>query len=498
MPNSTPPRRIDTLSKCINVLHITNTDLVGRRFNGYDLITDFEERDIICSQLVLTKESNNPQVFQLLKSPSDNNYQTFISEYSQKTSLDSLITPWALSIIDTPVFQKSDVVHLHLIHNNVLSVLDIKLLSKLKPVVWTWHDAWPMTGHCIQPLECKKWMNGCRNCAHLDYPFAIKQDTAAALWKAKYSASKETDVHIIYASDFAKGLIDKSPIGNLYKHQHLIPFGIDLPKGLLCYEEARKRLSLSNDEVVLFFRHDDVALKGCKYLFEALRKIPNDKLVLLSVGSQDLPEDLTKKFRTIHIPWTDNECDFFNIFNAADIFVMPSLAESFGLMALEAMALNKPVVYFQGTAIEEIVPSGDCGLAAQYKSSESLKECLMQVIKDRPMRERMGAAAKNRQMSTYSKEKYLDALESVYRDIAYTKQKVVLRDCKPSNLVSHSIELAEAIKAASNENTNIRYPMSSSSIRKHYLVFCGRKLIVKICTKLHLLKVARRIKNMIT
>ena len=74
-------------------------------------------------------------------------------------------------------------------------------------------------------------------------------------------------------------------------------------------------------------------------------------------------------YRIIELGWQDNEEVMRRFFVSCDIFIMPSLAESFGLMAIEAMAAECVVVCFEGTVIEENTGAPDIGVSVSYKSS---------------------------------------------------------------------------------------------------------------------------------
>jgi putative colanic acid biosynthesis glycosyltransferase len=79
---------------------------------------------------------------------------------------------------------ETDVVHLHAIHSHIVDadLLFRALIDAGKPVVWTLHDQWAMTGRCAQPGTCRLWENGCPKCPNLAaYPPA-KIDMAAKRW----------------------------------------------------------------------------------------------------------------------------------------------------------------------------------------------------------------------------------------------------------------------------------------------------------------------------
>lgn len=89
--------------------------------------------------------------------------------------------------------RSSDVVHLHAIHSYFVSTSQLfdLLIEENKPVVWTLHDQWAMTGRCAQPGTCRRWESGCKVCPNLAaYPPA-KYDHAAARWTERSSEIRE-------------------------------------------------------------------------------------------------------------------------------------------------------------------------------------------------------------------------------------------------------------------------------------------------------------------
>jgi hypothetical protein len=84
----------------------------------------------------------------------------------------------------TDFYKQADIVHLHGTHG-WFNYLAIPGLAREKPVVFTLHDMWPMTGHCCNSLDCDRWAKGCGNCPHLDTHPPVKRDNTALEWKLK-------------------------------------------------------------------------------------------------------------------------------------------------------------------------------------------------------------------------------------------------------------------------------------------------------------------------
>lgn len=132
------------------------------------------------------------------------------------------------------------------------------------------------------------------------------------------------------------------------------------------------------------------------------------------VGSGKIPDYLKETYKVVELGWVNDESIMEQFFASCDVFVMPSLAESFGLMAIEAMAAEVPVVCFQGTVVEELIHAPDCGIAVEYKSVEGLKQSLEYLIENREVAEQKGKAGKERVDQQYTYEQYVDCHVQLY------------------------------------------------------------------------------------
>ncbi|MDR1236516.1 MAG: hypothetical protein LBJ96_05950, partial [Holosporaceae bacterium] len=141
---------------------IGDNDLIGNKFNGHDLHIYLREQNIYSDHLVLNKQSNDPH--------------TYPYPYPFSNKFD---------ILRNRSFLKSDILHLHLIHNNVIDISLLPIITKLKPTVWTVHDPWALSGHCIHHFDCEKWKTGCGDCPYPDKPFAINFDDTALQFELK-------------------------------------------------------------------------------------------------------------------------------------------------------------------------------------------------------------------------------------------------------------------------------------------------------------------------
>ncbi len=100
-----------------------------------------------------------------------------------------------------------------------------------------------------------------------------------------------------------------------------------------------------------------------------------------------------------------------------DIFVHPSRWEGFGLVFLEAMAAEVPIVATRASAIPEIVEDGETGLLVPVDDGDALSDALSLLLTDTPLRKRMGLAGRRRLEEHFSVQKMAEETAKIYQQI---------------------------------------------------------------------------------
>jgi phosphatidylinositol alpha-1,6-mannosyltransferase len=104
----------------------------------------------------------------------------------------------------------------------------------------------------------------------------------------------------------------------------------------------------------------------------------------------------------VHLVGRQGEQELKNCYRKADVFVMPSRQEGFGIVFLEAMAFGKPVIGAAFGGIPDIVVDGVTGFLVKYGDVEALAERLICLLRDPDLRARMGLAAQQRVRENYT------------------------------------------------------------------------------------------------
>jgi glycosyltransferase involved in cell wall biosynthesis len=162
--------------------------------------------------------------------------------------------------------------------------------------------------------------------------------------------------------------------------------------------------------------------KGVDVLLRAFarveKEIPSARLVLAGDGPERkslvaLARSLGLR-RVAFLGWRSNAAD---VLADVDLLAMPSRWEGFGLVALEAMALGKPVVASNVSALPEIVVPGETGLLVPREGAAELADALQVLLSDRERAERMGRAGRARAKKEFTVKGMAQRTAEIYRDL---------------------------------------------------------------------------------
>lgn len=401
----------------MRIVQINDNDINGKIYNGHDLQLSLNKRGIEAYQLVAEKFGDEETTISML-TEGERTVRRQLQEFEKRTGLLNILEPYADKFLQSSYFQNADIVHYHIIHNQVLSLFDLPKMMGAKPSVWSIHDPWIIGGHCIYPLDCEQWKSGCQKCEALDRPFAIQLDKSKDIWKLKQQIFKKINPDIIVSTDWMKSYLQDSPLTNHMTKIHKIPFGLKLEKYKNLDKTAIKReFDIPQNNIVISFRSDFHIVKGCQYIIEALNQIEErHSISILTVGTAPLPEDIKDKFHTVELGWQREE-GVIRCLIASDIFLMTSLAESFGLMAIEAMAAKCVVIVFKETVLEQVTFSPQCGIAVPLKDSNALAEAIKRVINDSDERQSRSDLGLKIVEQNYKYKQYIDKHIQVYEEI---------------------------------------------------------------------------------
>lgn len=407
----------------MKVLQINNIDTPGRRFNGHDLQEKLNQLGIQCKNMVFDKLGNDPNTIEL-GNERDKYLRALYWQLEERLSLQCLLFPFGWKIMNHDEFKNSDIVHYHLIHNMFMSLYSFEALSKKKPTVWSIHDIWALTGHCIVNKECEKWKYGCENCPNKELLFPMKEDKANQMWQVKKKIYQQMDIDIVVASDYMKEMVKESPLLS-NKRIHKICFGVDLNRFRpLETLECKRNLGIPESHFVISFRAIENGAKGTEYIRRMLEILrPSSPVTILTVNETGAFDRFKNQYNIIELGWINDDDKMAEIYGASDVFLMPSVAETFGLMAIEAMACGKPVIVFDRTALPDITFAPKCGILVRKYDSPGLKEAVEQMMMDEGDRLQRGRLARELAEKYYDVNHYFNQTIALYEEILLRKKE---------------------------------------------------------------------------
>ncbi|MGI6815305.1 glycosyltransferase family 4 protein [Bacteroides sp. KG123] len=322
-------------------------------------------------------------------------------------------------ITSLPEFRQADVIHLHWINQGMLSLKNIdKILASGKPVVWTMHDMWPCTGICHHARECANYRQECHNC-----PFICgggsKRDLAYRTFLKKQKLYKNRHIRFVTCS---RWLEEQAGHSALLRGQSVTCIANPINTNLFKpgdKKEARAKCRLPQDMKLMLFGSVKITdkRKGIDYMVEACRLLAErhpelkERLGIVVFGNQSRQMEGLLPFKVYPLDFVDNEHRMVEIYNAADLFVTPSLEENLPNTVMEAMACGTPCVGFNVGGIPEMIDHLHNGYVAQYKSAEDFANGIHRVLTE-PGYASLSEQASRKAVSHYSEniiaKKYID------------------------------------------------------------------------------------------
>lgn len=168
--------------------------------------------------------------------------------------------------------------------------------------------------------------------------------------------------------------------------------------------QARQRLGLGEEKIILYVGRIE-KLKGLDILLNTMAQLEDttDTKLLIVGGKLEDDDELNRlKSLTIQLGIEDkvtfmgsvNQEYLPDFYSAADVFVLPSYYESFGLVALEAMACGTPVVVSRVGGLKTFIRNGETGYLIPWRCPEPFAQRIDMLLENPALKESMGKAAR--------------------------------------------------------------------------------------------------------
>lgn len=310
------------------------------------------------------------------------------------------------SKITTKVFLKQvrsmdvDIVNLHNIHGYYLNVgLLAQFLKAMdKPVVWTFHDCWPFTGHCsyFDAVNCVRWKTGCYNCPNKHgYPTSWFIDNSKDNFERKRELfTSIPNLTIVAPCNWMASIARQSFLGK--KSIKVIYNGVNTdvfkpaPKEVI--SGLKRSMGLEGKTVIFGVASIWDKRKGLEDFVKLSALLHEDeRIVLIGLRDKqkgDMPGNITAISRT------ENVEQLAAFYSMADVFVNPTYVDNFPTTNIESLACGTPVVTYNTggspEAVDEhtgrVVEKGDIkallGAIRELYHQAPAQECRQRAIKN--------------------------------------------------------------------------------------------------------------------
>ena len=318
------------------------------------------------------------------------------------------------------VEKNPSLVNLHNIHEQMTSAF-LRGIPSQVPIVWTLHDMWSLTGYCCYSFDCDHYLHGCLG----ECPQAGKWGSMPRGQDREWQAKQEffvsnCDRMLMVAPSRWLADCAEARFDGAIRVEH-VPYGLDLEefKPVSGKQEVRRLLGLPPESglVLVCVASLEDERKGVRQLVKSLSQLQKKRdITVVAVGKKWNAEWLPSSWV---YPGVISDVQLMNLYyNAADVYVLSSLADNLPNTLIESAAAGTPCVTFDVGGCAEVVRDGETGYVAETGSPTSLAECTLRVLDLSPyeakqMSQRCRAVAAEEYSLALQAERYMRLFNEV-------------------------------------------------------------------------------------
>jgi len=418
------------MSKKPKVLIVSTRDLKGGAAkSAFRLLEALLSFDVDAYMLVLRKSSDHPNVIlpktnkeQLLSAVAPSlNGQTLKLKYKLQSGRVFSSTFSINSIYKQVERINPDIINLHWIGDAFFPLAEINKFNR--PVVWTFHDMWAITGGCHNAMDCNKYLMHCGSCPALNS--SKEKDISYHQFDRKKQIYKESTLTAVTPSKWLGEYTRKSPLLS-DKDVRVIPSCIDTDRFKpLSKIHVRQLLNLPEDSKIILFgaMNPQNPFKGYPHLIKTLEYLKDEDFHLVVFGTSVRRADFEKYHKVHYLGSLHDEISLIAAYNAADIFVVPSTQENLSLVIMESLSCGTPVAAFDIGGNADLISTKQNGYLAPAFEAQDLAEGIKWIASVPEQYSLLSQNARNSVTNKYTEEVVVTAYLSLFEEKLQKKLK---------------------------------------------------------------------------
>jgi len=317
---------------------------------------------------------------------------------------------------------RPDIISLHNIHSGYFPIRLLPVLSRQAPLVWTFHDMWPITAGCAHTHGQTEWKRMKAGPEERRYYPQMGLNQVDFMMKQKKTLYAESDLTVVTPSSWLADLASQSPLlegKRIVRIPHPLDTEVFKPQDR---SAVRSRLGLPVDEPVFVFSAEFLSnneWKGGPDLLRILRGIDGRmkrKGLFLAMGRGQLNWGGLEHLAIRQTGFLVEERDVADYLAAADVLIYPSRADSFGLVLAESLACGTPVVTFSVDACPEVAADGVGGFAVPPNDIDAFVDRVMEIIQRPSLRRELSEGARRHAEDHYAAKIVADQYHRVFME----------------------------------------------------------------------------------
>jgi len=327
-----------------------------------------------------------------------------------------------IDISNHPLVKEADILHLHWVHKGFQSFQSLNKLLKLgKPIVWTCHDLWPVTGGCYYTWECNNHEKGCGNCQFLKN--GNNKDLSHRLFLKKEELWGNNEIRFLTPSNWLANIGAVSRIMTKNRPFTVIPNPIDcnayFPSTSVQKQNHKKHFGLDETLPVILFAAASLTNRAKGFhefqlLCNQLKAMDSNVQILIIGDLKDGTIEINLPYK--HLGFVSDENIVKMAYGASDVYVTTSLEDNLPTTVMESLSCGLISCGFKVGGIPELIDHDENGFIVEKGDVNSLAGCILGILNNSDKFQKFSTNARKKALDSYDLPVVCAQIEKVYNE----------------------------------------------------------------------------------